>query len=339
MKYYIGLFLGVWLLFSVTPSAVHANIKINEIAWMGTTASQYSEWIELYNSGLNDISLAGWKLYKTGDQLFFTLSKTIAANGYLLIERTTASAPDAVPGINDESGVFAGGGLRNSGEDITLKDKDGNTIDSVAAAAGWPAGDAKTKNTMQWNGSHWITAPGTPDAVNAATASSSDNTETNTQTATATLQNIPISSPVTTNPPTSLPVQNTPVLSTTTVPTTPLVTTVPLPVPVVTVPVSSTTPIPSTTVPVAITPIDNNSAKKTVVKNSNKKVKKTFTVQKSTTIGKDTVANDTAADQLQQSTDTTAKENNHSKIFILGAVVLIGIALFLLLARFMVSKE
>src|SRR5260221_480773 len=113
MKYYLSVFLGV---LSV-PLIAFAGVRINEVAWMGTAASQYSEWIELYNSGDEAILLAGWKLYKTGDQLLFTLNKTIAAGGYLLVERTTPSAPDAVPGINDESGTFGTAGLKNSGED------------------------------------------------------------------------------------------------------------------------------------------------------------------------------------------------------------------------------
>ena len=28
------------------------DVVINEIAWMGTAASTYDEWIELYNTGL-----------------------------------------------------------------------------------------------------------------------------------------------------------------------------------------------------------------------------------------------------------------------------------------------
>jgi hypothetical protein len=133
---------------------------------MGTATSQYSEWLELYNDGSDPVSLAGWKLY-TGTDVMYTLSKTIAANGYLLVERVTASAPDAVPGINDESGSFAAGGLSNAGEDLSLKDSTGTVVDSLPFASGWPAGDSTSKDTMQWNGSTWITAPGTPDAPNA----------------------------------------------------------------------------------------------------------------------------------------------------------------------------
>ncbi len=166
MKYFLPLLFGAWLL----PLVASAAVKINEVAWMGTAKSQYSEWIELYNDGDQAVSLAGWKLYVTGSEVLFTLSKTIAAHGYLLVERTTASAPDAVPGINDESGTFGGGGLNNAGDNLSLKDSKGTTIDTLSYSGGWPAGDAQTKDTMQWNGQKWITAPGTPDAANATVA-------------------------------------------------------------------------------------------------------------------------------------------------------------------------
>lgn len=148
------------------PRLVLAQVRINEIAWMGTEKSQYSEWLELYNEGDEAVSLAGWKLYKAGDVLY-TLSKSIAAKGYLLIERTTTSAPDAVSGISDEAGPFGAGGLRNTGEDLILKDKSGAAIDTLSFAKGWPAGDAEANKSMQWNGEQWITAIPTPDAVNA----------------------------------------------------------------------------------------------------------------------------------------------------------------------------
>ncbi|MEO5646023.1 MAG: lamin tail domain-containing protein [Candidatus Paceibacterota bacterium] len=164
MKYILWLFLGVLLV----PQFVFAEVKINEVAWMGTAKSQYSEWIELYNNGEEAVNLAGWKLYKAASEVVFTMTKSIAPKSYLLIERTTASAPDAVLGINDEAGAFGAGGLRNTGEDLILKNKDGTSMDSVSSASGWPAGDTDTYKSMQWNGEKWITAVPTPDAVNAS---------------------------------------------------------------------------------------------------------------------------------------------------------------------------
>ncbi len=161
MKY---IFVG--LLLFLIPVAAHADVIITEVAWMGTANSQYSEWVELYNDGGASVNLAGWKLYESGSStLVFTFTKSIAAGGYLLLERTTASSPDAVTGINDEAGAFGGGGFANTGENLVLKDRGGNTMDTLDFLSGWPAGDATTKETMQWDGSGWITAPATPKAA------------------------------------------------------------------------------------------------------------------------------------------------------------------------------
>lgn len=147
------------------PAIAWAEVHITEIAWMGTAESQYSEWLELYNDGENAVNLAGWKLHEgDGEVLVFTFTKSIPAGEYLLLERTTASAPDAVPDVDDEAGAFGGGGLANTGEDLVLTDAAGTTIASLSYSGGWPAGDATTKRTMQWNGSKWITATATPKA-------------------------------------------------------------------------------------------------------------------------------------------------------------------------------
>lgn len=160
MKYF-----ALSLLVVLLPQFAQATVQISEVAWMGNESSQYSEWFELYNDGDSATNLAGWKLYEgDGGALVFTLTKSIPANGYLLVERTTASAPDAVSGITDEAGSFGGGGFANTGEDLVLKDSGGATVDELNYLDGWPAGDATSKQTMQWNGDKWITADPTPKA-------------------------------------------------------------------------------------------------------------------------------------------------------------------------------
>lgn len=162
MKYFISIFSVLVFI----PTFVQAKVIISEIAWMGTIDSAYSEWLELYNDGDQAVNLNNWKIYKSDGVLLFTLTKTIDPDSFLIIERTTKSAPDALSGIEDESGTFGGGGLSNSGENLYLKDDKDQTIDSVLASSGWSAGDIKTKDTMQWNGSLWITASPTPKSIN-----------------------------------------------------------------------------------------------------------------------------------------------------------------------------
>lgn len=174
---YIWLFFGALLL----PCVAFADVRISEIAWMGTVKSQYSEWVELYNDAEEPVSLAGWKLVKGEKDILFTLTKTIAPHSYMLVERTTASAPDAIEGINDEAGPFGASGLRNTGEDLVLQDRDGVVVSSALFATGWPAGESGTGNTMQWNGNTWITAPGTPGAANAVSSDAVDDSPSDTE--------------------------------------------------------------------------------------------------------------------------------------------------------------
>lgn len=149
----------------LTTGIARADIRITEIAWMGTTESQFGEWFELYNDGSGEVDLSGWKLFEDqGAQLVFSLTKKILANEYLLVERTTTSSPDPVPNINDELGPFSGSGFANTGEDLVLKDSQGASVQTLSFSSGWPAGDSDTKQTMQWNGSKWVTAIATPKA-------------------------------------------------------------------------------------------------------------------------------------------------------------------------------
>ncbi|HSE56736.1 MAG TPA: lamin tail domain-containing protein [Candidatus Paceibacterota bacterium] len=158
--------LSIGIILAAFPAVAFAAVDVTEIAWMGTAESQYGEWIELYNNGTDSVSLDGWKLYQDGGSaLLFSLTKTIPAGGYLVVERTTPSVPDPLPAISDEAGTFGGSGLANTGEHLVLKDASGTTVLELPFQAGWPAGDAATKETMQKKGSGWITAAPTPKAA------------------------------------------------------------------------------------------------------------------------------------------------------------------------------
>lgn len=160
----------MWIRYSILTLAIiafpffaQAQVRITEIAWMGTTESQFGEWVELYNESSTDVPLKDWKLFEAGgDTIVFTFSKTIPAKGFLVLERTTGSVPDPLPSVSDEAGSFGGSGLSNGGEFLVLKDQLGETIQSLNFSAGWPAGDSDSKQTMQWDGTTWITAPPTP---------------------------------------------------------------------------------------------------------------------------------------------------------------------------------
>jgi len=117
-------------------------VAINEVAWMGTGASNSSdEWIELYNNTNSVISLDDWVLYAEDLTPYIPLSGTIGANEYYLIERTD---DDTVSDIT-ASLIYGNDGsswaLNNSsGEHLILARVSGGattTIDEILKCSNW----------------------------------------------------------------------------------------------------------------------------------------------------------------------------------------------------------
>ncbi|MDP3956009.1 MAG: PKD domain-containing protein [bacterium] len=151
-----NLTLGI-LLFLASFSVARAGLIVSEIAWMGTGESSTNEWIELLNDGemAVDVSLytLNWNDRSTA------LMGVLEPHSYYLLER----GDDAVPG--EVADLVYVGALGNGGELLEIRNS-GVTEWSVDATEGWPAGDNTTKETMQWNGTTWITAVATPKQAN-----------------------------------------------------------------------------------------------------------------------------------------------------------------------------
>lgn len=147
----------------VLPTMASAQVIINEIAWMGTAVSANDEWIELYNTGSETISLSGWKLLAQDGDPKITLSGEIPAGGYFLLER---SDDESVPDVS--AGVIYTGGLGNTGETLELFDVGGLVVDSVVGGTSWSlGGDNTAKNTPQrQTDNSWITGVPTPGLQN-----------------------------------------------------------------------------------------------------------------------------------------------------------------------------
>lgn len=184
MKKWISFFPAMILFFSILyPSmqstatnvnaAGTANVVINEIAWMGTSMDYNDEWIELYNNSGSPVVLDDWKLNAADGTPSITLSGTIPAYGYYLLERTD---DQSVSGTVAD--LIYSGALGNTGEHLKLIDLAGSVIDEVDT---WYAGDNTAKATMEridpnvggTSSSNWATANqsytnglGTPKAFN-----------------------------------------------------------------------------------------------------------------------------------------------------------------------------
>ena len=70
------------------------TVVINEVAWAGTQSSSNDEWIELYNPSSQAVLLDGWTLKAADGSPNISLSGTIPAGGYFLLERTDEDTTD-----------------------------------------------------------------------------------------------------------------------------------------------------------------------------------------------------------------------------------------------------
>ncbi len=154
---------------------------------MGDLVSSDHEWVEFYNDGDAPVDLSGWKLVGTDtsddtkEKFSIALSGTISAKGFFLVERKRSTSDTAPYFASDFTTVTFS--LLNTGETITLKNGDGTKADEVRSlATKWQAGNNTTKETMQKNGSEWITAKATPRAENALIDSTPITSTTETDT-------------------------------------------------------------------------------------------------------------------------------------------------------------
>lgn len=175
---------SLFFVYAETP-----KIVFSEIAWMGGQNGSADEWIELYNSGSTDINLTGYVIESESKKLSIKLSGILTAGQYYLIERTD---DNSVPNIQADLVSTFGTGLSNSGDNLYLNDANGQSIDSVLFASGWPAGDNTSKQTMQIQGISWVAGEPTPKKANAGNTNNNDQlkdpttTESQTKTTVAT---------------------------------------------------------------------------------------------------------------------------------------------------------
>jgi hypothetical protein len=155
---------------SCLPYVSVASVRINEVAWMGTTESYLCNWVELYNQSSTPVDVTEWTLeiddtvrpLEEGDGK----TATVPSRGFLVLERVTNTCPDAVPGVFGWS--IALGNLPNSGATLTLRRADDTVADQVAGGTDWQniGGDNDSKETAQRTSAGWVTAPATPGAKN-----------------------------------------------------------------------------------------------------------------------------------------------------------------------------
>ncbi|MCK5683612.1 lamin tail domain-containing protein, partial [bacterium] len=152
---------------TANSTAISLDIVVNEISW------DDKEYIEIYNNKSYPISLHNWHIYNNsstsaGNEILcnFTPDDVLTAGGYYVVRdaAVVVTCPEKNPALS----------LYSSGENIVIKDFEGNTIDSVLNyGIGWFAGTS-SDNSMERNdpvfsgnvGYNWHTCR-TTDGANA----------------------------------------------------------------------------------------------------------------------------------------------------------------------------
>ena len=151
----------ILILFFSLPTVSYGAIRINEIAWMGTSVGPNEEWIELYNDGQESVDVSGWIL-SDDVGLNIMLTGTVGAGEYAVLERTDDTT------ISGTAFQIYTGALANDGRTLTLLRGDATREDQVVGGVDWEniGGDNITKETAQRTANGWVTGTPTPGTQN-----------------------------------------------------------------------------------------------------------------------------------------------------------------------------
>ena len=122
---------------NLSTTKISGRVVINEISWVGTSASATDEWIELYNTEPAPVDISSWQLVSSDDSpdIIFPEGTIIQANSYFLIERTDDNTVSDI--MADLVISFGQGGLNNTGEMVRLFDGAGTVVDGWQCRRGW----------------------------------------------------------------------------------------------------------------------------------------------------------------------------------------------------------
>lgn len=150
-------------------AAAGDGIAISEINYHASSDLDQDDFLELANPGDADVSLSGWSFTAGITGTFSDI--TIPAGGYVVIAKDAAQfqttygfAPDAT----------YGGNLSNGGEEVTIVDADGLTVDTVTYSDSppWPTspdGDGPSLELRSLNADNTLPESWGPSAVDGGT--------------------------------------------------------------------------------------------------------------------------------------------------------------------------
>ena len=125
-----------------SSSSVRPAVVINEVAWGGTDADAYDEWIELYNTTDAAVDLDGWTLVAFDGTPAIALSGVIPPHATFLLEHGVDDAAISDIPADQVYGVYVNA-MEDGGEVLELWNPAGLLVDSANGdGGGWPAGTA-----------------------------------------------------------------------------------------------------------------------------------------------------------------------------------------------------
>ena len=123
------------------------DIIINEVHWPSSPAGDDDQWIELFNTTDEDISLTGWILENASNPPTLNIvgNPTIEAGGFLIITKRNPNSSQSALAVSTDVQNASIYFNRAGYEQITLKDPSGEIIDQTPEREGelveWPEGE------------------------------------------------------------------------------------------------------------------------------------------------------------------------------------------------------
>ena len=182
----------VLLPFLLFPSLSFAQVVINEVMYDLPGTDTGREWVELYNSGSNQVDLTGWKFLESASASNHTItsvqgSSVLNGGDYAVIVIDSNKFLVDWPGFSGDIFKASFSSLNNSGSTVIIKDSAGNVVDQVAYDSS--LGGAGDGNSLQSSSGAWIAAGPTPGQANATTPSQQPQQTANTTTNSTTQSN------------------------------------------------------------------------------------------------------------------------------------------------------
>lgn len=121
--------------------AARGAVVINEIMYHPPDDRDDLQWVELFNAGTDEVDITGWR-FKKGIEFQFPSPTVLAPGGFVVVARDVArfNSHYRPNGVQVVGGFI--GRLSHSGENISLGNASGKTIDSVhyGDLPPWPSG-------------------------------------------------------------------------------------------------------------------------------------------------------------------------------------------------------